>query len=193
MGLAISDDDGNTWEKFSEGPIFSSSYKEPGYIGTINILIENGLWRMWYLSCFDWVKSDVGLEPIYNIKYATSTNGIDWDPKGITCIPLDNDEGGISSTRVIKTKEKYEMGYSIRNKFDYRENPKNSYRIKKSTSNDGIVWDKNHNIDLDVSIENDWESVMVCYPYVIKKENKLIMFYNGNEDNPFLRFGIKNF
>jgi hypothetical protein len=180
LGLAISEDNGNTWNKFSIGPVLSTSYKEPGYVGTVNIIIEDGLWRMWYLSCLKWVKSDYGMEPTYDIKYATSTNGIDWVPTGITCIPLEGDEGGISSSRVVKINNQYHMWYSIRNKLDYRDNIKNSYRIKKSISKDGINWIKDNNIDLDITDDGGWDSKMVCYPYIVDNNNELIMFYNGN-------------
>ena len=180
LGLAISDDNGETWEKFSKGPVLSTSYKEPGYIGTVSIMIEDGLWRMWYLSCLDWVESEYGMEPTYDIIYATSTNGVDWYPTGITCIPLDGDEGGISATRVLKINNEYQMWYSIRNKLDYRNNINNSYRIKKSTSKDGINWIKDNSIELDISENIEWENTMVCYPYILKTKNKLIMFYNGN-------------
>ena len=181
LGLAISRDNGNSWKKISDGPVLSTSYLEPGYVGTVSILIENGVWRMWYLSCLNWVESEVGLEPTYDIKYAESKDGINWVPLGITCIPLTNDEGGISSQRVIKINDKYHMWYSVRNKTDYRKNIKNSYRIKKSTSNDGLSWIKEDDVELDIDLNSSWDNIMVCYPFIVQKENKLIMFYNGNE------------
>jgi hypothetical protein len=180
LGLAISYDNGDTWEKFSEGPVFHSSYKEPGYIGTVEIMIENGIWRMWYLSCLNWIEHNGVMEPTYDIKYAESINGIDWEPKGIVCIPLEGEEGGISSCRVIKNKDKYIMWYSIRNKIDYRKDIKNSYKIKTAESSDGIVWEKNMEVDLDVSENSVWDNEMVCYPFIVENKNNLIMFYNGN-------------
>lgn len=180
LGLAISEDGGNSWNKFSSGPIIGSSYKEPGYIGTVDILIENDIWKMWYLSCRDWIEYNGVMEPTYDIKYASSKNGIDWNIEDITCIPLLGDEGGISAARVIKMNNKYKMWFSVRNKINYRENIKDSYRIKEAVSDDGIIWNRENNlISLDIS-EDPWENVMVCYPEVIKKSNKLIMFYNGN-------------
>ena len=180
LGLAISYDNGDTWSKFSEGPVFHTSYKEPGYIGTVEILIENGIWRMWYLSCKNWVQHDGLMEPTYDIKYAESKNGIDWEPLGIVCVPLEGNEGGISSCRVIKTNENYKMWYSVRNKFNYRKDKNNSYKIKMATSDDGINWVKIKNPVLDVSEENEWENEMVCYPYIVDNISELIMFYNGN-------------
>lgn len=178
LGLLISRD-GENWSKYSDGPVFSTSYKEPGYIGTCNILIQDDTWKMWYLSCRNWIEYSEKMEPIYDIKYAESQNGIDWDPKNITCIPLLNYEGGISSSRVIKDNNKYLMWFSVRNKIDYRENVKNSYRIKMAESSNGIDWNRKDKIEIDIS-DDDWENVMVCYPFLIKNENNLIMFYNGN-------------
>jgi hypothetical protein len=180
LGLAISEDCGQTWKKFSEGPVFHTSHKEPGYIGTVEILIENGVWRMWYLSCLNWIEHDSIMEPTYDIKYAESSDGINWNPMGITCIPLHGDEGGISSCRIIKKENKYIMWYSIRDKINYRNDTKHSYRIKTAESHDGITWKKNTKIDLDISKNFIWDSEMVCYPFIIQKNNKLIMFYNGN-------------
>lgn len=176
VGLAISTDGGNTWEKFSTGPVFSTSYKEPGYIGTVGILIENDIWKMWYLSCQSWENG----EPIYDIKYAISSNGIDWNPTGMTAIHLEKNEGGISAARVKKIDDIYHMWFSVRDKEGYRDDINKSYRIKKAISYDGIKWERVNSIDLDIS-SNEWENKMVCYPYIIHEEDKLLMFYNGNE------------
>lgn len=179
LGLAVSKDGGTTWEKYSKGPVFHTSRKEPGYIGTVDILIEDGEWRMWYLSCREWEKHDGIMEPIYDIKYATSRDGIDWDPTDQICIPLQNNEGGISSARVLKEGGTYTMWFSVRDKSGYRNNSNNSYRIKKAISKDGIAWEREQFIDLDIS-QDEWENMMVCYPEVVKVGNLYYMFYNGN-------------
>ena len=69
LGLAISNDGGNNWNKFSEGPIFGTSYKEPGYTGTISIIKKDKLFYGYYLSCRDWKIFDSKPEPF------TRTNG----------------------------------------------------------------------------------------------------------------------
>ena len=74
LGLAISNDGGNNWNKFSEGPIFGTSYKEPGYTGTISIIKKDKLFYGYYLSCRDWKIFDSKPEPIYDIKYALIIN-----------------------------------------------------------------------------------------------------------------------
>jgi hypothetical protein len=180
LGLAISYDDGETWNKFSEGPIFNTSHLEPGFIGTVSIINDENKWRMWYLSCRNWFEYENRVEPTYDIKYAESEDGINWVPKNLTCVGLDDDEGGISSQRILKLDDKYHMWYSIRKKTKYRNNIQNSYRIKKSISDDGLNWKKLNNIEIDVGAEDSWDSDMTCYPFIIQNKKKFIIFYNGN-------------
>jgi hypothetical protein len=182
LGLMISKDNGKTFQKFSEGPIFSTSYKEPGYIGTIFVLFDEGFFKGWYLSCRRWIEVENKIEPIYDIKYAISKNGVDWEPTNITCIQLEKDEGGISQASVVKGNNgTYHMWFSVRNQVDFRNNKSNSYRVKYASSLDGINWTRqpNPNFELDISTTG-WDSEMVAYPCVIKDNKDLYMFYNGN-------------
>ena len=171
LGLAISKDNGINWKKYSDGPIFNSCALEPGFIGTAKIFKENNKWTMYYLSCREWIEN---LEPTYDIKLATSSNGIDWIPTNKVIIPLEENEGGISSFQKIDNK----AWFSVRGKVSYRNNSKESYKIKTATLI-GDKWIRDKNIDLDISQEG-WDSEMVAYPYIIKENNNLIMFYNGN-------------
>lgn len=179
LGLAISED-GETWKKYSEGPVFGTSTKEPGYIGTAEVLIENGVWRMWYLSCRDWVEHDGRMEPLYDIKYAESLDGVSWDPKNITAIHLLEGEGGVSAARVIKTVSGYEMFFSVRKEKDYRSKKSCSYRILKATSKDGMTWKREDRIEIAPS-HLRWENFMTCYPAIARVKDETYMFYNGND------------
>jgi predicted GH43/DUF377 family glycosyl hydrolase len=181
LGLLISKDNGVNFKKFSEGPVFSTSYKEPGYIGTISIIFDEGIFKGWYLSCRDWIEDNGKFEPVYDIKYAVSKNGIDWEPTGITCISLEEDEGGLSQSSVIKKDDgTYFMWFSARKKRDFRTNKNNSYKILCASSLDGINWKReDKSVGLSLSSEG-WDSEMVEYPCVVKENNNLLMFYNGN-------------
>jgi hypothetical protein len=72
------------------------------------------------------------------------------------------------------------MWYSYRKSIDYRDNPLNSYKIGYAESHDGIEWKRKDELaGIDLS-ENDWDSKMIAYPYVISLGLKKILFYNGN-------------
>lgn len=180
VGLAISEDGGRQFNKFSEGPIITINHREPYFSGTAFVMLEDDIFKMWYLSCVKWELFDGKYEPIYNIKYAESNDGIEWKQTGKVAIELKDDEGGLVSASVIKENGKYKMWFGKRKKSDYRLNKENSYRIGYAESLNGIDWfrmDRNAGIELS---ESGWDSEMISYPYVIKTNKKLLMFYNGN-------------
>ena len=72
------------------------------------------------------------------------------------------------------------MWFGKRKDSDYRNNFENTYRIGYAESQNGIDWDRmDEKAGIDLSLEG-WDSEMISYPNVIKKENQLLMFYNGN-------------
>jgi len=80
-GLAISDDNGLTFNRVSRAPILQLSDKEPVSILTAPYVLKVGdNWKMWYVSGKKWLNPDL---PTYNIKYATSEDGIRWMQQGI--------------------------------------------------------------------------------------------------------------
>lgn len=180
IGLAISTDGGATFTKFSEGPIITINHIEPYFSGTSYVMLEKDLYKMWYLSCVKWELINGKPEPLYNIKYAESDDGINWKQTGRVAIELHDDEGGIVSASVLKQNGLYKMWFGKRKHTDYRTNPENTYRIGYAESVDGIRWTRKDNLaGIDIS-EKGWDSEMISYPNVIQNNNQLVLFYNGN-------------
>jgi hypothetical protein len=182
IGLAISTNGGLTFERFSEGPLFGETYLEPYFTGTSCVLVEEGVWKNWYLSCTGWTKVDERAEPRYHIKYAESRDGINWDRRGVVAIDYKSDsEAGIVRSSVLKESNVYRMWYSYRGGVDYRTNRKTSYRIGYAESKDGISWTRMDDCaGVDVSPQG-WDSEMIEYPDVIEHRGTKYMFYNGNK------------
>lgn len=180
LGLAVSEDNGQSWEKFSQGPILATSHKEPGFIGSSCVVHAQNVYYMYYVSCREWVVVEGHPEPIYDIKIATSTNAIDWEPLNKTAISLESEDGGISKPSIVYLNNQYHMWYSVRGKSDYRTNAKYSYRIRHAVSNDLVNWKKTNQYGLDVNASSEWERIMVEYPDVFMYNNRLHMFYNGD-------------
>jgi hypothetical protein len=181
IGLAISNDNGQTFTRLYDGPIMDRTYSEPYFCATPCVIIENGIWRMWYLSCVKWEVYNDKSEPYHHIKYADSTDGINWDRRGIICIDSKSSkEAGIVRPSTIKENGIYRMWYSYRGIKDYRTDKEYSYRIGYAESFDGIKWiRKDEIVGIDVS-ETGWDSVMVAYPYVYEHKGRKYMIYNGN-------------
>lgn len=171
---------GVTFYKFSDGPIMDRSIYNPIMVaGPYVIRKSPSNWIMYYLSCSEWIQGTVKVEPVYDLHYAISQDGIYWNiPDDSSCIQGNNE--AIAQPCVIELNGIYHMFYSYRKANDYRINRDNSYRIGYAKSNDAIKWERmDELVGIDVS-ENGWDSEMIEYPYVVRRNDKLIMFYNGN-------------
>lgn len=170
-GLAVSHDGGRTFVRVSRAPLLERTDAEPYSILTAPcVLIENGLWRMWYVSGVEWVHKDL---PRYNIKYAESEDGIKWDRHSVVCIDFKSqDENALGRPCVLKEDGVYKMWYSYKG---------DSYRIGYAESNDGIVWKrKDDEAGIDVS-DSGWDSEMIEYAFVFEHKQRKYMLYNGND------------
>ena len=172
-GLAISEDNGATFRRASEAPLLDRSAVDPYLTASPWVLIDNGVWRMWYVSATGWVAS-VG-RPIhrYHVKYAESRDGIAWTRRGVVCIDFKSaDEHAIGRPCVVRDADVYRMWFSHRGE---------RYRIGYAESDDGIVWDRRDDESgIDVSPDG-WDSDMIEYPCVVDAFGRRLMLYNGND------------
>jgi len=172
IGLAVSEDEGKSFHKISNAPVLERNEIDPYLTASPCVLIEHGVWRMWYVSCTKWELEHGKPKHYYHIKYAESKDGIKWDRTGIVCIDFkSNDEYAISRPSVLKEDGMYKMWYSYRGE---------SYRIGYAESKDGIRWErKDDEVGIDVS-ESGWDSEMIEYPFVFDHKEERYMLYNGN-------------
>ena len=175
IGLAISEDGGKTFKKYSRAPIIDRNEIDPFSMASLCVLIEDHIWKMWYLSMVNFRIENGKPMYYYHIKYAESEDGIRWVRKGIVCIDFKSkEENAIARPCVIKENDIYKMWYSYRG---YRGK---NYRIGYAESADGIHWKrKDDEAGIDIS-ESCWDSEMLAYPFVFKHEGEKYMLYNGN-------------
>lgn len=176
-GVAISDDNGKTFLKKSRGPaVLFSNETDPYSTFAPYVLIEEGKWKIWYVSLIKWTEEEGKLKHYYNIRYAVSDDGINFKREGTVCIDFKNEfEYAIARPFVMKENGIYKMWYS------YREGKNiNTYRIGYAESYDGINWKRmDEKINLDIS-ETGWDSEMIEYSYLYDFKGKRYMLYNGN-------------
>lgn len=177
IGLAISQDGGITFKKYSEGPVLDRSIYDKCFVASNHIYPEQDFYRMYYLSCNKWKYQNGKLSHEYNIKYAESEDGIHWTREGKVVIDFENkEEYAISVPRVIKDGSLYKMWYSYRGSAQAK-----SYRIGYAESSNAVDWHrKDHLVGLDISVDG-WDSEMICYPFVFDYEGQRYMLYNGNQ------------
>ncbi len=171
-GLAISKDNGSTFVRYSKAPIIDRTNSEPYTILVIScIIIENGIWRMWYDSADYWINEEL---PRYNIKYAESDDGIHWKREGVVSVNyMYENETRVSRASIIKQNDIYRMWYCY-------AIGTGGYKMGYAESKDGYQFERlDHKAGIELS-ESGWDSEMICYPNVFKYKTNIYMLYSGN-------------
>jgi len=174
-GLAISSDNGETFQRVKNTPILDRE-DEGLYIRAIHsVIYENGIFKIWYATGNGWENIDNVDYPQYDINYLESNDGVHFADKGIKCIEnnIDNQEYRIGRPRVYKKNGLYIMNFTY-GTVDGR------YIAGQATSQDGIKWFRDDK-ELGIKLSNEgWDSIHLSYPSIITTEAKTYMFYNGN-------------
>ncbi|NDD62464.1 MAG: hypothetical protein EBZ36_00535 [Acidobacteria bacterium] len=176
-GLAISEDNGATFSRYRPTPILERSPEELYFRAGPFCLYEPPHYRLWYAGGSQWTDLNGKSVPVYEIRYLESDNGYDWARTGEVQIKItDSDEHGFGRPYVIGRPEGgYRMFYSVR-----RRSCAN-YRLGYAESTDGRHWRRmDRSLNLDVTPGSfDSEAIMYAAPILV--DEKLYLFYNGNE------------
>lgn len=185
IGLAISRDDGITFQRLGDGPVLSASLHEPCLVADPFVMIRPNVFHMWYIFGTGWkcYSNTAAPERIYKIGHAESADGINWkrhDGRQVIASRLGHDECQALPT-VIEIDGRHHMFFCYRQAHDFRSNRERGYRIGHAWSDDLMNWARDDTqMSLDVS-EGDWDSDMLCYPHVFACDGRIYMLYNGNE------------
>lgn len=173
-GLAISEDGGETFSRYSQAPVLDRSDHELFVRSIPHVLLDGDVWKMWYIAGDKWIEANGKQRPSYNMRYLESRDVFNWDKHGTVCMnPADDDEFGFGRPFVMKEGGTFKMWYSIRSKA-------RGYRLGYAESPDGKAWiRKDDEVGIDVS-ESGWDSEMICFSSIQKTRSGTYMFYNGN-------------
>jgi hypothetical protein len=191
IGLAISRDDGLSFERVGPGPVLAASPREPCLVGDGFVAPSEGTYHMWYIFGTGWRRYTPESEPdrTYKIGHATSPDGIAWtkeEGRQIITDVLGDDECQALPT-VIAIDGRYHMFFCYRHSFDFRTTRQRGYRIGHAWSDDLQDWTRDDTIlPLDPT-PGGWDSEMLCYPNVFECDGRVYILYNGNE---FGRYGF---
>jgi len=179
-GLAISYDNGKTFEKYAKGPIMGATFNDPYLQACPRVMqLNTEEFIMWYNSGSEWNLLDGHYESVYITRFATSKDGIHWSENNPQVIPTKVEKECQTSASFISFGQKNHMFFSYRYGLDFRNREK-GYRIGYAYGTDYQNWTRDDEMsDFTVSAKG-WDSEMVCYPHVIKLNGKIYMFYCGN-------------
>ena len=180
VGLAVSDDDGLTFQRVFDGPIVDRTRFEPYFCASPFAIIDEGKWKLWYASSTGFVIVGGKPEPLYQVKHAESADGCEWTRTKEPCLHYKFEGEANARPCVIKENGVYRMWYCFRGSADYRTERKESYRIGYAESHDGVSWTRMDDlVGIDRS-EQGWDSIMMEYPFVYLHKGMKHMLYNGN-------------
>jgi len=178
-GLAISDDGGDTFAKYSESPILDRNKFELFSATSPYVLKDKDTWHAWYSSGTGWHEIGGKKEHTYNLKYAYSKDGKKWFQDGKVGIESYNEFEALCKPAIIKIDGTFFMWFSYRGSKGFRDGAE-SYRIGLAYSKDLQNWTRDDSLaGIDISKEG-WDSKMIAYPSIININKEYIMFYNGN-------------
>jgi hypothetical protein len=168
-GLALSDDGGKTFTRYSKAPIIERNRVNPLLNTAPYVVHADGEWRMYYVSGVTWVHRDL---PRYNIQTATSQDGLEWHRDGRVCIDFASpSENALARPFVIVEDGVYKMWFAHKG---------DAYRLGYAESLDGVNWQRRDELSgIDVSSEG-WDSDMIEYACVFENNGQKFMLYNGN-------------
>ena len=180
IGLAISEDDGITFKRISEGPVIGKSIHDPFLTNGAYVMATEDCFKMYYASTKQWLLENGKLEPVYTIKSALSNDGVVWHSFHNNVLPAFSEFECISRPCVMHLNDGYHMWYGYRSIEDYRGGI-NSYKIGYAHSLDNKTWNRDDDKS-GISLGNEgWDNEMMSYPQVVRIGDSLLLFYNGND------------
>lgn len=172
VGLAIRPSGEPVFKRVSPAPILERNNVDPYLTASPWVLREDGIWRMWYVSCIGWRLVDGEPQHRYHLRYAESEDGIAWRREGRVSIDFaSNSEYAISRPCVVRDSDCYRMWFSARG---------DRYRLGYAESPDGLTWVRN---DQDAGLEPSdagWDAEMLAYPAILDHGGYRYLLYNGN-------------
>lgn len=185
IGLAISHDDGRTFQRTGNGPVLAASLHEPCLVGDGFVRVIGNIFHMWYIFGTGWKQSSSNTVPdrTYKISHAVSNDGINWvkeEAKQIIADRLGPDECQALPT-VISIDGRFHMFFCYRQSFDFRKNKNRSYRIGHAYADDLANWTRDDDNPQLAVTPGDWDSDMLCYPNVFECDGSVYLLYNGNK------------
>ena len=184
IGLAISHDDGETFQRHGAGPVLTASLTEPFLVADAFVQRHGDLFHMWYIYGTKWKAFSQNAPPdrVYKIAHATSPDGLNWRRDGRRTISdrLNADECQALPT-VIELDGAYHMYFCYREAFGFREDSSRAYRLGYAHSTDLETWVRDDALaGIDVSAEG-WDARMQCYPHLFAVDGAVYLLYNGDE------------
>jgi predicted GH43/DUF377 family glycosyl hydrolase len=180
IGLAVSKNNGEHFERMGEGPVLPYTPEEPFTLSGPKIRKFNGKYYLFYIAGTNWYLENGKPEISHKIRMAISDDGINWDRINKDIIPdgWDKTEAQ-ASPDVFYANGKYHMFFCGWVPSSFRQT--RTRKIGYAYSSDLLNWTREDSkVGIELSKEG-WDSEMNAYPHVFELDNSIYMLYIGNE------------
>jgi hypothetical protein len=173
-GLAVSDDDGDTFKRLSSVPVMDRVESESLIRVVGSVLVESDCWRTWYTAGSTFQEAHGDHRPCYDMRYLSSSTGHDYRGLGRICLePRPPFEYRLGRPHVRRVGKHYWMLFSAADR-------RTGYRLGFARSVDGVTWTRK-----DESLEifpsgDEWDREMQAYPFLFQIGPRILVVYNGN-------------
>ena len=172
-GLAISEDEGEHFQRISEAPILDRHEGELYFAAVHSAHFENGRWRLWCGAGDAWLTINGTPYPSYGVHYVETADLLNIPAKRTVCLAPSDVEYRIGRPRVYRTGEGYLMQFTA-------GTTAGSYLPGQAHSRDGIEWVRDGKVfDIGLSAQG-WDSKHLSYTAMLALPDRVLMFYNGN-------------
>jgi hypothetical protein len=172
VGLAIRAPGRRDFQRASASPLLDRDATDAYLTASPWVLNDDGVWRMWYVSCTNWEMAADEPRHRYHLRYAESSDGIHWRRDGRVAIDFaDSAEYAISRPCVVHDEDRYRMWFAARG---------DSYRLGYAESVDALNWNREDSRAGLAPAQSGWDSEMIAYPAIFDLGRVRHLLYNGN-------------
>jgi len=181
IGVAISNDNGNTFSRIGKGPVLSFTPDEPFVLGSPKIRKFGNKWVLCYSSGRTWIANNGQPQPMYKIRMAISDDGINWNRIGKNLISdvLEENECQAGADILFRNGV-YHMFFSYRYNLNFRDKGR-GYQIGYAYSTNLLDWTRDDEKAGLKCSETGWDDESVSYAHVFELDSKTYMLHQGNE------------
>jgi predicted GH43/DUF377 family glycosyl hydrolase len=173
-GLAVSDDDGDSFKRVTDSPILDRHQGENYFAAVHTAFIENDVWKLWYGAGDAWQVINGNIFPSYGVHFVETANLLNVPYQRYICLTPSENQYRIGRPRVYRTREGYIMHFTA-------GTLSGEYFPGIAHSSDGIHWNRGQS-DFPITLSGDgWDSRHLSYPAILALEDKVLLFYNGND------------
>lgn len=181
-GMATSSDDGRTFTRNANVPVFERSDRHY-LVRTGFVILEGGTWKCWCAQSDRLIDVDGKVVPSYSLGFMESTDGIHWPETAEVCLRADDEVFGYGRSAVWRESNgEWNALLSLRRRGA-------GYAIRHGTSTDGRHWDLQAVSPLSLMPEQTVDAqAETMFPSILRDGDRMLMFYNGDG---FGREGIR--